>query len=150
MATQFVEPDRTRSEEQRKVYEQIVKDGVCPFCQEHFLKYHTKPIIYDGKYWVFTESAWPYDGTKQHFLIVLKRHAEKVEELTLEEGSELISLSGRLIKERAIVGGALGMRFGNHKLLKNSVAHLHAQIIEPALDDPAHQGVKLPISKKVE
>lgn len=146
----FVNPDNTRSGDQRAVYEQIVKDGVCPFCQEHFLKYHTKPIIIDGQYWVFTESAWPYEQTKQHFLIVLKRHAERIEELTAEEGAELITQSGELIKKREVFGGALAMRFGKHKYLKNSVAHLHAQIIEPDIDSPTHEAVKLPISKKVD
>ncbi|MEK7530773.1 MAG: HIT domain-containing protein [Patescibacteria group bacterium] len=150
MSQQFVNPDNTRSEEQRAVYDQIIKDGVCPFCQENFLKYHTKPILKEGAYWIFTKSAWPYKGTKQHFLIVLKRHAERIEDLTPEEGAELITMSGELITEREVAGGALAMRFGKNKNLKNSVAHIHAQLIEPNVDEPNHQGVKLPISKKVE
>ena len=150
MTKDFVRPDNTRSGDQRAVYEQIVKDGVCPFCQENFLKYHTKPILIDGQYWVFTESAWPYDGTRQHFLIVLKRHEEKAENLTAEEGAELITMTSKLIKERGIKGGALAMRFGSDPMLKNSVLHLHAQIIEPDLENPTPAGVKLPISKKIE
>lgn len=145
----FVEPDRTRSEDQRRVYEQIAKDGVCPFCQEHFLKYHTRPILIDGTHWVFTESAWPYEGTREHFLVVLKRHETDITKLTPEEGAELITLSGKLINEHAVMGGAMAIRFGNHPMLKNSVAHLHAQIIEPDFEKPHPAGVKLPISKKV-
>ncbi|MEN9389974.1 MAG: hypothetical protein RLZZ283_74 [Candidatus Parcubacteria bacterium] len=150
MDNTFVNPNNTRSEEQRAVYEQIIKDGVCPFCTENFLKYHSKPILKEGAHWIFTESAWPYDGTKQHFLIVLKRHAERIEDLTAEEGAELITITGEIIKERSVMGGALAMRFGKHANLKNSVAHIHAQLIEPNVDDPNHQGVRLPISKKAD
>ena len=60
--------ENSTREEQLLVMKQIQKDGVCPFCREHFETYHTKPILFETNHWVVTENAWPYPDTKHHFL----------------------------------------------------------------------------------
>ncbi len=112
--------------------ERIKKDNVCPFCEEHFLKYHTKPILKKGKHWIITENFQPYEGTKHHLIAVSRTHVTSFEKLSSAAQAELFSLFGAQVKKRAIKGGALFMRFGNTDYTGGSVEHLHAQLISGA------------------
>lgn len=114
---------------QREVMKKIVRDKVCPFCMKHFLKYHTKPIIKEGEYWVLTENFEPYKGTKHHLLAVSKKHVERFEKLSPAAQAELFSLFGDEVRKRKIPGGAIFMRFGNTDYTGGTVEHLHAQLI---------------------
>ena len=53
-----------RTPEQVALMQKIIDDGVCPFCAEHFKKYHPKPVLKETEYWFFTENMSPYKGTK--------------------------------------------------------------------------------------
>ncbi|OGG49154.1 hypothetical protein A3G63_01010 [Candidatus Kaiserbacteria bacterium RIFCSPLOWO2_12_FULL_52_8] len=114
---------------QRSVMRKIARDKVCPFCMEHFLKYHTKPIIKKGKYWVLTENFEPYKGSKSHLLAVSKKHVRNFVDLSPAAQVELFALFGGEVRKRSIPGGALFMRFGNTEYTGGSVEHLHAQLI---------------------
>lgn len=114
---------------QRAVMQKIVRDNVCPFCMEHFLKYHTKPIIKEGRHWILTENFEPYKGSKHHLLAVSKRHAQRFEKLTPAAHAELFKLFGDEARRRKIPGGALFMRFGDTDYTGGTVEHLHAQLI---------------------
>ena len=48
--------DNARTEEQKTLMAKIEEDGVCPFCAEHFKKYHPKPILKETDYWFVTEN----------------------------------------------------------------------------------------------
>ena len=54
------------------------------------------PVIYEGQYWL-VEHAYP-SALKSWLVIVLKRHAEALHELTVDEYAELGELQGRVIK----------------------------------------------------
>ncbi len=114
---------------QRDVMKKIVRDKVCPFCMEHFLKYHTKPIITEGKYWVLTENFEPYKGSKHHLLAVAKKHVTHFEELSPAAHAELFKLFRDEARKRKIVGGALFIRFGDTDYTGGTVEHLHAQLV---------------------
>lgn len=96
---------------------------------EHFLKYHTKPIIKDGKYWVLTENFAPYKGSKHHLLAVTKKHVQHFDTLSPAAQAELFKLVGDEARKRGIKGGALFMRFGDTDYTGGSVEHLHAQLV---------------------
>jgi len=119
----------TRSEKYASVLRKIQKDNVCPFCEEHFLKYHTKPIIKNGKYWILTENFNPYPGTKHHLLVVSKRHVQHFKDLSPAAYVELFEIVQPELERRGIKGAGLFMRFGDTNFNFSSVAHLHAQII---------------------
>ncbi|MFA6503241.1 MAG: HIT domain-containing protein [Candidatus Paceibacterota bacterium] len=114
---------------QSAVMKRIVRDKVCPFCMEHFLKYHTKPIIKEGKYWVLTENFEPYKGSKHHLLAVTKKHVQHFEDLSPAAQAELFQLVGDEARKRGIKGGALFMRFGDTDYTGGTVEHLHAQLV---------------------
>ena len=125
----FINVKEVRVDEQRAIMEQIVKDGVCPFCMENFTRYHKQPILRDGERWILTPSQWPYENTKHHFLAVSKKHIERIEELQAEDITELLEHFKWANKEYEFPGGAFFMRFGNMKYNGSSVAHLHAQLL---------------------
>ena len=96
---------------------------------EHFLKYHTRPIIKEGRYWVLTENFEPYKGSKHHLLAVSKKHVRHFEKLPSAAQAELFKLFGDEARKRKILGGSLFMRFGDTDYTGGSVEHLHAQLV---------------------
>lgn len=123
--------------------EQIIADGVCPFCMENFTRYHKKPILRDGTYWVLTQSQWPYKNTKHHFMAVAKKHIESITDLDPRAMGELLEHFQWAAKEYDMPGGAFFMRFGNMKYNGSSVAHLHAQLLQGDCDAPGHEHVRV-------
>ncbi len=127
--TRTVNMSHARTVFQRDVMKRIVRDKVCPFCTEHFLKYHTKPIIQEGRYWILTENFEPYKGSKHHLLAVVKKHVQHFSELTPVAQAELFKLFGNEARKRNIPGGSIIMRFGDTDYTGGSVGHLHAQLV---------------------
>lgn len=119
-----------RTEEQKALMAKIEEDGVCPFCAEHFRKYHPKPILRETEYWFVTENMSPYEGTTHHFLFVYKpAHINRPDQMLPGAADDLIALVAWLEKEFAIEGGSFFMRFGDTRTNGGSVSHLHAQLI---------------------
>jgi len=144
----FIQKDNARTDHQKKVMEEIGKEGHCPFCRENLDKYHKKPIIKEGKFWLLTENQWPYDNTKHHLLAIYKKHIEHIEELENGASEELLQLFITKAKKRSMPGGAICIRFGSNPEkgnYGNTVLHLHAHLIEPDLDNPKKEKVKFKI-----
>ena len=140
-----------RTEEQKELMKKIEEDGVCPFCEEHFRKYHPKPIIKETDSWFFTENMSPYEGTKHHFIFVYKKeHVSLPSEITPESRAELFELISWAIEEYNIPGGSFFMRFGEGGYNGSSVEHLHAQLLtgEQKSDETEGLRVKLGYKKK--
>ena len=125
----MVNLSHARTPFQRNVMKRIQRDGVCPFCIRYFLKYHTKPIIKNGKYWVITENFQPYAGSRLHLLAVSKKHVQRLEELPSAAQNELFALFFSESKKKKIKGGAFFMRFGDTDYTGGTVEHLHAQLV---------------------
>ena len=135
---EFVNPNNSNrggDEEYKAVIESIQKDGVCPFCPEALTKYHKKPIIKEGKYWTLTENMYPYKGAKHHLLLIHRAHIEDMRMLSAEAWNELFDLVAEETKKRKMGGGTFLMRFGETAYTGASVAHLHAVVISPDVDD---------------
>jgi ATP adenylyltransferase len=112
-----------------KVISKIVQDGVCPFCPEYLTKYHPHPILAETRHWVITKNAYPYKGTKHHFLIVHKSHIERFEDISAAAWAELQTLIKDTVTNQGVKGGAFFCRFGDTKYTGASVNHLHAQMV---------------------
>jgi ATP adenylyltransferase len=107
----------------------IEADGICPFCEAHLPKHHTKPILFRNEHWLVTENAWPYDGTRHQFVLIFRGHIESAEELPRGAWESLGSAYRQLVAEYRIEGATLILRTGRTDFTGASVAHLHAQII---------------------
>jgi diadenosine tetraphosphate (Ap4A) HIT family hydrolase len=131
MSSAFVNSDNTKNRPNRtysKVIDQIVKDGVCPFCPDFLEKYHKKPILHDGEFWVLTENMYPYEGTSQHLLLIHKDHIQDFTEVSAKAWAELQTVVRKALEDRGIKGGTLLFRFGDTRFTGASVTHLHAQL----------------------
>ena len=111
------------------ILKKIIADGLCPFCEKHLSTYHTEPILYRSKYWLITKNAWPYEGTKFHFLCIAIPHIEATEHIPSLMWGDLLKLYGKLVKEHAIKGATLVLRSGDTTYTGASVNHLHGHII---------------------
>jgi diadenosine tetraphosphate (Ap4A) HIT family hydrolase len=140
----FLNVTAVRTPEQKELMEKIAADGVCPFCAEHFKKYHPKPILKETPYWFFTENMSPYVGTKYHFIFVYKpSHIITPEQLIPEAILDLYSLINEAVKTYEIPGGSFFMRFGDTRYNGSSVEHLHPQLLMGDVDAPGHEKVRV-------
>ncbi len=142
--------ENARTEEQKKLMAQIEKDGVCPFCAEHFKRYHPKPILKETDYWFVTENMSPYEGTRLHIIFVYKpMHATHPEDITPEAYADLLSLLQWTTTAYDVEGGSFFMRFGNTSYNGSSVSHLHAQLIVGGKQSDGHEPIKVKLGWKI-
>ena len=122
--------NHARTKEQVELMEEIAKDGVCPFCQENFTKYHPKPIIKENKHWFLTENMSPYKGTRVHLITVYKdKHVTMSREIPDKHMPEMFELINWAIEKHKIEGGSILIRFGDSSYTGGSVDHFHAHLI---------------------
>jgi len=126
----YLNHTEARTEEQKKLMAKIEADGVCPFCAEHFTKYHPKPILKETDYWFVTENMSPYEGTTTHVIFVYKPgHITSPTEATPAALTDLFECVNWAIETYQIRGGSFFVRFGNTAYNGSSVEHLHAQLL---------------------
>ncbi len=142
--------DNARTEEQKKLMAQIEHDGVCPFCAEHFKRYHPKPILKETDFWFVTENMSPYEGTKLHILFVYKpEHATHLENISPLAYADLLTLLQWTTTTYDVEGGGFFMRFGNTIYNGSSVEHLHAQLIVGKSQDETSEPIRVKLGWKV-
>ena len=142
--------DNARTEEQKKLMTQIENDGVCPFCTEHFRRYHPKPILKETDYWFVTENMSPYEGTRYHFLFVYKpSHITKPDEVESRALQDLFSLFTWTTTTYRILGGSFFMRFGDTAYNGSSVEHLHAHLISGGANHDGAEAIRVKLGLKV-
>ena len=126
----IVFPECAGTPEYKKVLEEILASGKCPFCPENF-NYHEKPILEEKDNWFITESTWPYENAANHFLIIGKEHKESLDELTAKDLKTIYHLANKIADKKNLKGGGLALRFGDGNITGASVAHLHFHLIFP-------------------
>lgn len=119
-----------KSEEYKSVLSTIKKEGKCPFCPDNF-KYHKHPILESSHDWFISESSWPYENAKHHFILLKVFHTERIKELLPGDMSDVLVLVQWATREFGIKGGALAMRFGDTAHTGATVCHLHFHLIVP-------------------
>lgn len=147
--TSFVLVEHARGEKQAEIMKRIHEDGVCPFCPENFLKYHTEPIIKETSNWIVTYNYDPYEGAKYHFLFVYKpAHIDRPSKMLPEARIELFDLIEDLSTKHDIDGGSILMRFGDGLVNGSSVDHLHAHLVVGERKSDNTEGLKVKLGYK--
>jgi len=126
---EYVNLDHARKEHQIEIMKRIVADGLCPFCRENLMQYHTNPILFENEHWILTENFAPYDGTRKHYLIIAQKHSVTPWELTEEAQKNLFEIMQNVWAQDDMKGATLVMRYGDTEYTSATVTHLHAQII---------------------
>lgn len=127
---EFIDPQYAAGE-YRGALEKALTTENCPLCT---LKIHTKPILKEVWGWFITESTWPYEHTRHHFLIISKNHRENFTELGLFDFQAIHALAKWALSAYNIPGGALTLRFGTTRFTGATICHLHFHLIVPELD----------------
>jgi diadenosine tetraphosphate (Ap4A) HIT family hydrolase len=136
-----VDLDNARDGIYKDTIKKIQESAICPFCEEHLTKIHPNPIE-EKKYWVVTNNAYPYKPTKQHILIIHKKHIDNINDLNPDAWIELFEIIKEENIKRDIKGGTYMMRFGETKYTGASVTHLHCHIIQSNPDDSSYDPKK--------
>lgn len=134
-----------RADDQLQYMRKLQEEGVCVFCREHVERLHAKPVHRRGKHWYVTENAFPYKGTRAHYLIVSNVHVRAFEELPDEAGAELWTLKRELAERLAPLATATVERSGDMRYNGGSVAHLHVHFV--ALDADPQRAVRFRVSR---
>lgn len=138
-----------RSEEQRSRMEKAKESLLCPFCEKGLIEIHQKEIFYENNSWLVTESAFPYDGTEHHYLIVSKRHVSSISDLSPTEWSDQGEAIKYLVSEKKIDGGSMFLRFGDMKKTGSSIEHLHVHVLSGNADENMETNLREPIRVKL-
>lgn len=145
----YVHVVHSRDDKQKEIMQQIETDGVCPFCSENFLKYHTEPIIKETDSWILTKNFSPYEGSVHHFLFVYKpSHINSPGDMNTESRIELFDLVDELCTRHKITGGSVLMRFGDGEINGSSVEHLHAHLVVGVPRGENTEGLKVKLGYK--
>ncbi|RLD68967.1 MAG: hypothetical protein DRI98_11135 [Bacteroidetes bacterium] len=145
----FLNHSSVRTQEQKDLMARIEKDGVCPFCIEHFKKYHPKPIIKETDYWFFTENISPYEGSKFHFIFVYKpEHITSPSKISTDAQKDLFDLVSWATDVYKIEGGSFFMRFGNTSYTGSSVEHIHAHLVSGVSKKEASEAIRTKLAWK--
>ncbi len=118
-----------RSDEQKTRMEKAAKENICPFCSEGLKVIHKLPIETDiGKFFI-TKSAFPYEGTEYHYLIISKEHITEPAQLSSEHWQDIGKSFNWVLENTKMTGGGMFLRFGDMKKNGSSVAHVHLHVI---------------------
>lgn len=136
----FVNQDNSSSHDEpayTTLLQKIANDGVCPFCSDNLKKYHKKQLI-EREFWTITDNMYPYQPTKNHLLLIYKKHIVHCSEIENAAWTELNDIIANQTSIPKIKGGVLLMRFGDTQHTGASIAHLHIHIVESDPADPSY------------
>jgi diadenosine tetraphosphate (Ap4A) HIT family hydrolase len=141
----YVDIKETRSQTQLDQYLKINRDGTCPFCMEHFAKYHPGKTLNENEHWLITENENPYEGAKFHFLLVYKKsHIISPDEMPEAGMIDLFKIIKWANTQHNIDSGAFIMRYGGPGN-GSSVRHLHAHIVVGPKNEKTENKIKVKV-----
>jgi diadenosine tetraphosphate (Ap4A) HIT family hydrolase len=127
--------EEARFDEQRKRMKSLTNRGICFLCDSNVEAETNTPILLKTKHWYVKHNDYPYEGTKQHYMLVPYEHVMEFSDLSPEASAELGTVVNKTIdianKPEAY---SVFMRNGTMALTGASVAHLHMQFMVPDSD----------------
>ena len=133
MKQPLVDPDKAQGKEYKNVLAIIRRKKLCPFCLENF-HFSKHKILRDLGGWYLVKNSYSYQDSQFAFLIIAKRHLDKIEELTPGDWVNVQNLFTLAVKRFHIRGGALIIRFGLTRLSGATIKHLHFHLISPRVN----------------
>jgi ATP adenylyltransferase len=141
--------DAARGDAQRAYMADLTRRGVCVFCPENVAREQREPIEWTGEHWYVKRNDYPYEGAREHYLIVARRHVVSFSELPDEAGAELWAVKRRLERRLDPVAALASVeRSGDMRFNGGSVAHLHVHLV--ALDEAPVATVRFRVSARGE
>ena len=154
MSTALQDISNTREVKQREIMEELAQTGECFLCQnviERIAKKYpgvaTLPI-HEGNRWFVKHNDFPYEGAKLHVLIVPKKHTEKLEDLSVEDFTELMEMVAWVNKQFEVKGASLFIRYGNMSYTGGTLAHMHFHIMHGVAKHEECEPIKVKLGYK--
>lgn len=153
MTSSTENPDNARSDEQRRIMEEVASRGECFLCPESLKKESlrnktsTTPI-FEGVHWYIKRNDFPYEGTELHLLIVPKKHVEKLEDLLAEEFLELQEMVRWANKTFEVRGGSMFVRYGDMSYTSATYKHLHFHLLHGVQKSDSTESIKSKLGYK--
>jgi len=119
-----------RSEEQANRMKFAQEMDICPFCAEGLVQIHKEKILMTNDKWLITPSAFPYEGTSIHYLLIPKDHISSMLELTAEHWAKFGEILKQFTTEQHIEDGALLVKFGNLSSNGSTIEHTHFHLLK--------------------
>lgn len=110
-----------RNPEQLAEMERLIASGECLFCSGRW------PIITETKHWLIGYNQYPYDGTRQHLLLVPKMHVTDLIYLDHESKDDMWSVLDMI----NMPSYSLGVRCGDPEKTGGTLDHLHMHFVVP-------------------
>ncbi|HEX3082036.1 MAG TPA: HIT family protein [Candidatus Saccharimonadia bacterium] len=137
-----------RVEAQKQKMRDLIKQGICAFCEEHFETYHDNPVEFQSEHWTVAKNDYPYTGTALHLLVVSRKHVSMFSELAPAARADFTEVLCEVEKRWKLPSYAVGIRVGEIEVNGGTVDHLHAHIVVGDVDDPGHEPVRFKMSSK--
>lgn len=134
----FVVRQNARSKRQLKIFDQIIREGICPFCPLHRHRFFPK-VLRQGRHWDLVTNNWPYKGSSLHLMLIYRRHATRLGDLKTDSGREVWTILQRIEKSYRLKSGSIGLRFGDPRFNGGTVDHLHLHLVVADSNPPPGQ-----------
>jgi ATP adenylyltransferase len=144
--TGLYNPANARRDDQREEMERLEAAGVCLFCE--LADTPRGEGWFRTDWWVTSENAYPYRGSRLHYLLAPTEHVVDLLDLKDEMLADFWVALRRLSTEHDLDFYGLGARCGDCRYTGGTIAHVHVHVVVGDVDDPAHQGVRLKLSSR--
>lgn len=138
-----VDPRNARTKEYKQALTESIAEDVCPLCPP--MKWHPNPILKNDGNWLITKTSQPYPNSKNHFLLICKKHIETLSDLSEKDLKSILNLVKWATKKFDLKGGGITMRFGETLYTGATIKHLHAHLIVPNVEGDKVSPVWFPI-----
>lgn len=132
---------------QRAQMENLIREGICPFCPDNLEVHHREPIERKGAHWAVTKNDYPYEGSVCHYLLIHQAHVTRVEDVSPEAFAELQEHLAWIAQQ--FPGGTFLMRSGDTRMTGATISHLHAHFVVGGPAKPDGEKIKTSIGHKI-
>lgn len=141
--------NNSRSEKQKQKMIFLEKNKICIFCDLNLLQEEQKVVIKNENFYV-VENQFPYEGAKNHFLIIPFKHVDSFDSFSVEELIDFKKIVSQLVEEKKLLHYSLTARNGDTRFTNASIKHFHMHMISGFEDPEKFKKVKITLTSCIE
>jgi diadenosine tetraphosphate (Ap4A) HIT family hydrolase len=140
--------DNYRTAEQLAEMERLEAAGICLFCPDSLREHAKQRVIFSTEHWAVTPNAFPYAGTRLHFLVVPSQHVNDMLDLDEASLADFWTALRWIRREFGLGHYGLGVRNGNCSFTGATIAHVHAHVLVGDPDADPEVPVRMKFSSR--
>jgi ATP adenylyltransferase len=141
-------PQNYRNDDQRAEMLRLSAAGICIFCPEHLGDNPAQSVIARLSRWTITRNRYPYQGTREHLLLIPDEHVTDLVHLSEQTRNDFWPALDWAHRRHAPAHYGIGIRNGDMRFTGGTVEHLHVHFLVGDADDPQHQPVRMKFSSR--